>query len=264
MSWWQNETSTSTMAHDNNNKVTLNNFSVSITTNDQYTDLQKLTSDGYEYIAVPHNTEYKLSLSNNTNNRCDAQIYIDGESIGVWRINSYSSIMVERPANINRKFVFMREKSQSIAQKGKSENGLIKVVFKPEKSTIVSQGLDLYMNSRGRSISKKGMDYGLGAKSFFDSTDYQDNLSMTSTFSSKESYETGVTVLGGKSDQQFSSADNLHTVDTKNITTIYLRLVAQKDTDYGTKQYISLSEGNKINTNKIPPPIEKSGWFNWL
>ena len=54
---------------------------------------------------LPDRSQYKLKLTNGHETNCDAEIFIDGETIGKWRITPYSTITIERPANINRKLI---------------------------------------------------------------------------------------------------------------------------------------------------------------
>src|SRR5437588_410462 len=110
----------------------LNGFSVNII-GDNVIHFKK---GEHNYYAVPHLSEYKIKLSNNRPTRCDAEISIDGDLVGTWRVESFDSITIERPANLNRRFIFVQERSNIAEQVGirsSKDNGLITVIFKPER-----------------------------------------------------------------------------------------------------------------------------------
>lgn len=251
MSAWWNEN------NNKNNDVSVNGFKVGIKQSESLYESAVDTG----YVALDDNTEYKLLLTNNKSGRCDAHVFIDGESVGVFRVNGYQTVSIERPANVNRKFVFMREKTQSIAKKGKDENGLIRVIFRPEEISYDLENYELSdsYNSKGLMARGTKSSNGIIKKSF--------SLGMGSEYDSDSipqsaEYESGLTVLGDKSRQNFSSVSKLTNIDTKNITTINLRLVVNKNID---KKYISLSEANSntIHSNSIPPRVDKHStlWF---
>ena len=66
------------------NSIELNRFSIEIL---NY-NARKERINGHTYISLPHRSEYKIKLSNGRDTKCDAQVYIDGEKIGTWRIGS--------------------------------------------------------------------------------------------------------------------------------------------------------------------------------
>jgi len=144
------------------------------------------SSDGY--VALPHNTQYKIKLSNHGPRLADAEVFIDGQRVGEWRVKFYSSAVIERPVHDTGKFTFFREGTpEGIAAgiKKSPELGLIKVVFKPER--------------------EKGMLLGSPA----------------------EPLARGGTGLSGESKQKFSTVTALETVESEHIT-IYLRLGGKK------------------------------------
>lgn len=249
MSVWWNEN------NNKNNDVSVNGFKVGIK---QSESLYESSIDN-GYVALDDNTEYKLLLTNNKSGRCDAHVFIDGESVGIFRVNGYQTITIERPVSVNRKFVFMREKTQNIAKKGKDENGLVRVIFRPEEISYDLENYELSdsYNSKGLMARGRGIksSNGIIKKSF--------NLSMGSdAIPQSTEYESGLTVLGDTSRQNFSSVSKLTNIDTKNITTINLRLVVNKNID---KKYISLNEANAhvIHSNSVPPRVDKHNtlWF---
>ena len=89
------------------------------------------------YVSLNHNTRYRLKLWNfDRKLRCDAAIKIDGQEIGVWRIDQNQSIILERPADDPGCFTFYQAGTSEAVQVGLvvgDELGLIEVVFCPEQ-----------------------------------------------------------------------------------------------------------------------------------
>lgn len=205
--------------------VYLNGFSVSIKGNEAV----YIQNGKHNYFSLPHMAEYSINLTNNRSTRCDAEVSIDGESVGIWRIEAHDNIILERPANTNRRFVFVDEKS-SVAQGAGIEynnnNGLIKVVFSPERAT------GYQMQSVCPSFES-------------------DQLYLSST---NGSFGSGATVLGGRTRQNYGTTNQFIDIDEINTTTIYLRLIVSKH-----QPYISIKDSRHFNpfTLKPPPRIER-------
>jgi len=163
------------------------------------------------YVEMRHNTEYSLSMRNDRNVDCDAVVTVDGEKVGTWRIYSHQSILIERPANIDRKFTFYKLGTSEGAQAGleRDENlGLISVDYIPARE--VERGL---------------VSYGGGSKGV---TREPDNFSLSSsrpgTKGATRGYNAGGTGLGDRSNQSFGQADSIDRDYSKQVT-INLRLV---------------------------------------
>lgn len=88
------------------------------------------------YVELEHDKTYSIQLRNDHDVDGDASISIDGNYIGTWRINSKSSVKIERPANEKRKFTFYRLDSKESKKAGLSKSnenvGLISVLFTVE------------------------------------------------------------------------------------------------------------------------------------
>lgn len=198
-----------------------NGFSVSV----RSPYASRIYKNGYNYIALKHNTEYSLELQNNTNNRCDAVVTIDGRSVGKFRINSYSGIVVERPVTKHQKFVFLRESSGDAYRagitEGKYANGSVSITFYPEMHKFHSR-ID-YDRARGfpytNSSSETHCTKSYSMSSDIGSFNYMDVGTMSA----------GATALGDRSHQLFKHASELDSIDHNNITTIKFRLVVDDD-----------------------------------
>ena len=91
---------------------------------------------GHTYVPLKHNSNYKIILKNNRSVKCDAQVFVDGKSVGVFRIPAHNFLDLERPSKVDKKFTFVKEQSHEAKQggvlSGKQENGIVKVIFFPE------------------------------------------------------------------------------------------------------------------------------------
>lgn len=222
-------------------KMNLNGFSLGITA--VHGDSEKVKIEGVDYFSLAHGSEYSLSLSNNRSERCDAHVVIDGDKVGVWRINPYSSINIERPVDVKRKFIFLAEDSAEADDagipRGRSQNGLVKVTFKPEKT---------YYRDFSNCRCSKNHDY-LQATSFGMSNTKGANITLGMNNSyANESFSAGATGLGDRSFQNFSTTGKLTHIDHSNITTIQTRLVVPNY--HSSPRVIRLRDGLK----KTPYP----------
>lgn len=224
------------------NTIWLNNFGLLITTANNSVTKQN------SYFVLPHNTEYKITLKNQHNTRTDATIYVDNTNIGTWRINPTSSITIERPIQVQKKFVLLKEGTREATNAGignYDSNGLIRIVFKPEvevREVMYEQGIC-------------GIN-GIGAKRMYSSN--MENYSFSN--SSNQSFMSGVapaaTGLGNYSDQHFSQTSAITNVDAANITTINARLVAKTCVDNEVVAIRSLGK-----ENAVPPRVNLFGGF---
>jgi hypothetical protein len=105
-----------------------------------------ITAAGKEiFYPLAHGSKYKLVLKNGYAVKCDVTLYIDGHSLGTWRMNPHATIKLARPAKMAKCFTFYRVKHAVEAAKGIGslapsdtgiqsnceENGLIRAVFVP-------------------------------------------------------------------------------------------------------------------------------------
>lgn len=128
-----------------------------------------------------HGDEYKICLKNNSlTQKANANIQIDGKSIGTFRLNKNDKIIIERPVDKARKFTFYDVESIEGVKSGLSANskdiGTLKVVIDVEERPVKV------------------------FKSFIDS----DNCL---------SSRSGGTGLSGSSSQTFSEAEHINTFE---------------------------------------------------
>ena len=186
------------------------------------------------YVEMSHNTEYSLSMRNNRNVDCDAVVRVDGVEIGTWRISSHQSILIERPATVDRKFTFYRLGTSESYQAGLNRDdnlGLISVEFIPAKE--VERGLVFYGEGSPSTYGSKGVERTYG------------NPYNKSSACETKGYNAGGTGLGDHSDQSFGQADSIDRDYSKRVT-INLRLCCVDKPTIVSLRGIS---------NPVPPPI---------
>ena len=167
----------------------LNGFSVSIPEG-------KARAEGY--VEMLHGTKYTIVMENDTDDECDAEVSIDGQNVGLWRIKAHMNATVERPVHDTGRFTFYQVGSADAEKAGIEKTdlaGLISVTFKPEQKIEPA-------------AFKKVLHASPHANGGF--------------------FEAGGTGLSGKSDQEFVTVRALEYDESKQVT-IHLRLVATKD-----------------------------------
>lgn len=238
----------------------MSNFSVEVLhSNNKSCDVKNINNG--KYVALPHMTEYKLRLNNNMLCRCDAYVTIDGDNAGIFRVKPKSSITIERPASVSKKFTFVCEKSD-IANGagvvvGGENNGLITVKFCPEiVYSLFSSGFasdefrpgyygsncrDGYETLESYTYDNSNMSRCLGSNTINCSM----NTSFNGSFSTNHSsYSSGSTVIGKQSDQRFSETRIITDYDDAKTETHHIRLIVDNQPFY-----------TKIS-NAVPPRIE--------
>jgi hypothetical protein len=214
--------------------VQLNSFEVEVVPKKGSAhEFSKYTDDERSwYIEIPHETEYKLRLTNNRKVIADAVVKMEGQKIGKWRVNANDSIEIERPSDIMRKFTFLAEGTKEAAEagihSGDRNNGLIEVIFYPKKESKyvkIPAGQEAFVSTQGSKW--------LSHQPRMMSANVRSNDSMMTPLSAafqvpKAEYRGGSTVLGGTSDQHFGSVHSIpeNEIDRDNVTTIMFRLVA--------------------------------------
>ncbi len=86
------------------------------------------------HIRLSHGDQYSILLTNAYDLPCDADVSIDGKSVGCWRIDPSRRIELERPANDPGRFTFSRlgsQEARDAALQSDDQLGLITVTFMP-------------------------------------------------------------------------------------------------------------------------------------
>lgn len=197
------------------------------------------------YIHMRHGEEYSISMRNQSGKRTEAEVRIDGEHVGTWRLSPYQTVAIERPADVAKKFAFYASDSveghmvgaESVAALNR---GVVSVVFYPEKEVEkVYRQPAVY---RSYAPPAQTFDsYASGTLSY--------GGNMRSAEPIAKNVASGVTGLTGHSNQQFNTVAAL-VRDHANAVTIELRLVVDKqvaDPQPLTSRRLKIS---------APPPID--------
>lgn len=213
--------------------VLLNHFGVEILPErDVGREFQR---DGAWYYGLRHNTEYRIRLINRGSTDCDAEVRIDGDRAGSWRIDGRSDIIIERPSRIDRKFTFVSEKSWQAAEAGVDkwdfDNGLISVTFRPRLPYRERYERVGGQNYRGGSLEAQA------ASPPFRGDRMSAMPQALVAVAAAPPYQPGATVLGADSSQRFASISPIpeDEIDRSNVTTITIRLVVDQHTQHYTK-----------------------------
>lgn len=247
----------------------LNNFGISIVCEDGSSS-ERIVKDGSSYYALKNDEEYKIRLHNDRCTKCDADVTVDGEHIGKWRIDPYTRITIERPSNIERKFVLVRECTDRAKKagvvSGRNKNGLISVTFTPEKEIAQTT------RSGIRSCASTNRGFLQSSSDSYDDLSDDDGepdleryvpSMMKSVDETKprgtSSLKSGATILGRHSDQKFNSVKSITYIDHINITTITIRLVVKDD-------YPEIAIGGPYGyrKTKVPPRIDDNNLFDFV
>lgn len=224
------------------NNISDNGFSLEILVNGSIPAKTKFIGGAY-YIMMNHNQEYKIMLTNDNNTRADADVWIDNQMIGSWRLNPHSSITIERPAEFNRKFLFLQEGTTIANRSGivnqSNNNGLIKVLFKPE--LITRQPLFNMRSPAPASASDSDNQMyrtrsGSGSGAATNDTYSLSNARTTAL----PSYSHGATALGNQSNQRYTNATPIYNYDRNNFVTIVARMIIDNNNTYNNQRPVAI------------------------
>jgi hypothetical protein len=161
-----------------------------------------MEADGYAFIRF--DSEYYILLKNNTDRRCSARVFIDGEGVspgGDFVIAAHDELKLERfvtDLDSGRRFKFVRLDNPSVSDPSRKENGLIRVEFRSEvKNEWINENYPLNLLDKYGSVTVDVMATDAIAILGLDSTS---NLVSTQSLS-------GATIEGSESKQKFRTID---------------------------------------------------------
>lgn len=223
-------------------------FAVKIETEGNY---EKIYKNGYDYVALENGSEYKLLLINDRDGDCMAKVEMEGKIIGRWLIPKHENILIDRPADVARKFTFFSETDRRATSAGVvvggRNNGLIKVTFYPKIPMyfpLMSMEEPMYSTIRSPS-SKRSVS----------------PMSPRSSMAKTSRYQSGSTVLGERSNQRFGVVPGFSDddIDWDSVTEITIRLIAIKEENYvsiGSSYSRRPTNNNYIRRRTSPPRID--------
>jgi len=197
------------------------------------------------FVEIEHGTQYSISLRNDHDVRCNAEVNIDGKNIGTFRIAANSTIRLERKPDDNGRFTFYRLGSEEgtksdLGSVSASDLGLLKVVFTPEVQPAVVR----YTYAAPGTDQWRDPETGI----YTNSVTCRGGLMTTTCSVDYSSSDSGGTGLSGHSDQTFFPARSM-CLDYSQKTTIYLRLIEASKTN----EPRPLTP--VMNSSPIPPPV---------
>lgn len=214
----------------------LNGYSVGIV-DSQSGSIAEIISGGYALLK--DKSKFAIRLENRNSFNCDAKLILNGTVQGTWRLSPGQSIRVERGANDTGHFTFYKlgsVESQLAGIKANGDEGLVEVVFIPEKNR--------------RNIWESDIERitAYGSKS----------LETPTSFSSptrSRSISAGGVGLSGSSSQKFIEADSID-LDYDNETIIRLRLACIENDE--TPRPLPTSNSTPIPPSLTNPVLSKS------
>ena len=202
------------------------------------------------FVEIAHGTQYSISLRNDHDVRCNAEVNIDGKNIGTFRLAANSTIRLERKPDDNGRFTFYRLGSEEATKSelgsvSTSDLGLLKVVFTPEIKPVTT-----YTHHYGTYTTEPLGDGTTDAPYIWRDTVTckGSSVSFTANYCSTQDCAPGGTGLSGHSDQGFIEVADM-CLDYSKQTTIHLRLVEASKTN----EPRPLTP--VMNSSPIPPPV---------
>jgi hypothetical protein len=232
------------------------------------------------YVEIQHDKQYKLSLRNANDVRCDAKVMIDGNHVGTWRIGANSNVLIERPVHDNGRFTaYLKDSKEGRTvglKDGNPSLGLISVEFLPEVKVTYTYtpGRTVYVYPHyvwpsGPYPQREPYYWGSYYQTICDNSTFDMNITCNTSLESysdesgavlftsrsdppramqvsEKSKEMG-TGLSGHSHQSFREVGSLN-YDYARMTTINLRLVEHRHDNEGPRPLMQ-------NATTVPPRV---------
>ena len=177
---------------------------------------------------LPPKSEYQIKLGNCNDTKCDVIIWIDNIQIGIWRLDSYSYLVIERPIGIDKKLMF----------NNCNQGSFIKAEFRPEKSKDLNCNF-YHMVSNDQNTKKIVLSNQYELNNLATHSAQLDPVRLNCTPQLKRcgaqldivrssctpQLKGCCTSLGKKSSQQFKRTPSIKNIDHQKITIVYALLV---------------------------------------
>lgn len=174
-------------------------------------------------VSMPFNSEYAIRLRNKNDRSCTARIFIDGTKLSsfgdiILQRNGYVDVerFINSSMNSGKKLKFVPLNHKDVNDPYSSDNGIIKVEFRLEKSArVVIDPHSPFQNDdltprHPRGPKRRGSATKGGPLRYSSSMSWgnveSSNMITQSMFNYVDTQD-GATVEGGKSDQSFSYGD---------------------------------------------------------
>ena len=176
-------------------------------------------------IYLKHGTKYNIGITNESNFNANADIFIDNQHIGSFRIpKNADNIQIERPVDVNRSFIFMSKNSDiaqlaGVNQISNRHLGIINIHLRPEDKSYHTT-----YNTNNNTARNQGLSCEVDGISHTKIAKKDENMTLP-----------GCTVLGKPTFQSFKLSDYMH---TKGLHKYSYKLVIGNPTT-NTKLYIN-------------------------
>lgn len=198
------------------------------------------------HVALEHGRQYTLRLMNHDHRRCDAEVTIDGKSLGGFRLLGHGQMTLERMPHDSGRLTFYSSGTNDAAAAGEGgisvpDKGLIQVRFVPEKRPAEPV----------RTVQPVGMVPTMGGGPLLRSRSFgAGGPSAPLEFAPEAEEKTcgGITGLSGHSNQQFVTVGGIDR-DEGAAVTISLRLITLKS---GPRP---LTPAGAVG-NPVPEPVQ--------
>lgn len=219
--------------------------------------IQNRADDYNGYVRLPHGASYAVCFSNQQNRRADAELSIDGLSMGTWRLSAYQTSCVDRPADDTGRFTFYRARSSEgyavgSADVSRQDKGLVSVRYYPEIERVYAPGpprpVVPYSRTEPMMRSQEdAMDYAAPSSEAYSSAPTARQYKRTPP---RGNLGAGVTGLSGHSNQHFATAGPIER-DYADAVTVQLRLVHDPMMDRPTNPRPLPGRYDRL----APPPV---------
>lgn len=239
------------------------------------------------YVELPHNQEYSITIRNDRDVDCIAQVHVDGKDVGRFHIKAKSNLRVEHPEDCNRRFLFLKGDTgeYEAAEGGNVEadsRGLVQVSFFPlKKKETEKTEVDRLLEAPRKYLSEEHHYHHyhdpqhyppwpyVQPRPYWYSGSYWQSTTLGASNDAGEqhsvlcsaegqpdlpannrNYAAGITGLGSVSDQELPVADLKQGDEPLYETTISLRLVAVPEQRKTVAPLRPIVRGNPV-----PPPV---------
>lgn len=210
------------------------------------------------YVHLEHGTQYTLTLHNHYyNRRCDAQVTIDGKTVGAFRVSAGGTVRLERAPHDRGRFTYYKADTQEAKQSGvdkitTSDRGLVQVRFRAEKPPYqtYSKGSDYDVTLESVGGERKSLGEELESVSkCYPCSAPRGGQHTNSTVRSRSA---GMTGVSGHSSQNFHEVPDLD-YDSSTETVITLRLITEEPIYAARPEPRELTPAPK--GNRVPDPV---------
>ena len=152
-------------------------------------------------IYLKHGTKYNIGIINESNFNANADIFIDNQHIGSFRIpKNADNIQIERPVDVNRSFIFMSKNSDiaqlaGVNQISNRHLGIINIHLRPEDKSYHTT-----YNINNNTARNRGLACEVDGVSHTKISKKDENTTLP-----------GCTLLGKPTSQSFKLSDYMYT-----------------------------------------------------